>query len=260
MIIGISGKIGSGKDTIGKIIQLLTEQYIKTAVDYELLIRSLDKYPDSLQKCRFDDSPFVIKKFADKLKDMVCLLIGCTRDQLEDINFKNKPLGKEWDIKVHRETESLTPRKILQLLGTECGRQIIHNNIWINALFADYKPNTDATKSEWFKEKGFPDIKVLKATDLTTYSKLKVEYYNSRSYWVITDVRFVNEAETIKDKKGILIRVNRKVVDAGLTNYMHESEIALDNYTGFDYTIDNNGSINGLVQTVYNILRNHEII
>ena len=41
---------------------------------------------------------------------------------------------------------------------------------------------------------------------------------------------------------------------------MHESEIALDNYTGFDYTIDNNGSINGLVQTVYNILRNHEII
>ena len=29
-----------------------------------------------------------IKKFADKLKDIVCLLIGCTREQLEDQEFK----------------------------------------------------------------------------------------------------------------------------------------------------------------------------
>ena len=32
----------------------------------------------------------------------------------------------------------LTPRKLLQLLGTDCGRDIIHPNIWVNALFADY--------------------------------------------------------------------------------------------------------------------------
>ncbi len=56
---------------------------------------------------------------------------------------------------------------------------------------------------------------------------------------VITDVRFVNECEYIKSKGGIIINVTRNtgVLDS------HLSETELDGYTGFDYTIDNNGSI-----------------
>ena len=37
-------------------------------------------------------STFEIKKFADKLKDIVCLLLGCTREQLEDRGIKSLSL------------------------------------------------------------------------------------------------------------------------------------------------------------------------
>ena len=63
MIIGISGKALSGKDTVANIIQWL-------------ILKE--------------------EKDADKLKDMVCLLLGCTREQLEDPKFKESTLGEEW--------------------------------------------------------------------------------------------------------------------------------------------------------------------
>jgi hypothetical protein len=65
MIIAINGKIGSGKDELGK-----------------NLIKSFG-------------SDWEIKKFADKLKDVVCLLTGCTRNQLEDQKFKEKMIDKK---------------------------------------------------------------------------------------------------------------------------------------------------------------------
>ena len=64
MIIGISGKKTVGKNTVAKIINQLTN----------------NKYEE---KC-----------FADKLKNIICLLIGCSRDQLENESFKSKELGE----------------------------------------------------------------------------------------------------------------------------------------------------------------------
>jgi len=193
-LIGISGKISSGKDLAGKILNDLSGNIFEN------------------------------KKFADKLKDIVCLLIGCTREQLEDREFKEKELGEEWrqyfndDYDLVYEKEStfsslLTPRKLLQLLGTECGRQIIHPNIWVNALFADYTPLT---------------------------------------YWLVTDVRFHNECQAIKNRGGIVIKINRDfdVVDN------HSSETALDNYNGFDFVVDNNGSIDDLTNNLIKIINN----
>lgn len=149
-LIGVSGKINSGKDTVGRIIQYL-------------IARKNDNRSIKIQTAEFlgltsqnwmaiyQAQDWEIKKFADKLKDIVCLLIGCTRQQLEDREFKEKELGEEWDRIVGSdgkiylpddypdlEYSKLTPRLLLQLLGTECGRQIIHPNIWCNALFAEY--------------------------------------------------------------------------------------------------------------------------
>ncbi len=73
-----------------------------------------------------------------------------------------------FDIKF--EEQQLTPRQLLQLLGTECGREIIHPNIWVNTTFRNH---TDTTR------------------------------------WIITDVRFENEVKAIREHSGILIRVNR---------------------------------------------------
>lgn len=274
MIIAISGKIGAGKDTVGEIIQKLC--LTNTNQNYK------------------------IKKFADKLKDIVCILIGCTREQLEDREFKEKELGEEWwyycnslffdgETKMVSYLEAndtikdntswyivkLTPRKLLQLLGTEAGRNIIHPNIWVNALFADYPKIVD------MDDKG-------------------LDVYEN---WIITDVRFPNEAQAIKDRGGIVIRVNRYCYDS-LEDYLvthpdknvsakavkivsdwgfnkhgvmeeklkeipeskgyyeksnHPSETALDNYE-FDHVIDNNGSIEELVEKVKKILINKKLI
>jgi hypothetical protein len=77
-------------------------------------------------------------------------------------------------------------------------RDQLHENVWVNALFADY---------------------------------------NENSRWIITDVRFPNEAEAIKKHGGIVIRINR---DVDTNN--HLSETALDDYE-FDYVIDNNSDM-----------------
>jgi len=244
-LIGISGKIGSGKDTVGKILQCISS-YNRPNSDW-VKEYTLDRFiKERLENMSNSQSSYQIKKFADKLKDIVCLLLGCTREQLEDREFKEKELGEEWKVTKNMfcdmdscglcncKDEVLTPRKLLQLIGTECGRQIIHPNIWVNALFADYgKP----ILNRW-DDKG----------------------NNMPASWIISDVRFPNEVEAIKAKGGIIIRVERNNFfydEKGkkcLKIDNHPSETALDDYKDFDYTIDNNGTIEELIQKIKKIL------
>src|SRR6187549_2106853 len=119
MIIGISGYIGSGKDTIGSIIQA------EAVEDWE------------------------IKKFAGKLKQIASLLTGIPVQKFEDQEFKKTYLGEEWSIFepsgpltnspfVAGEMKLMSIRTFLQRLGTEGIRTGVHTNAWVNALFADY--------------------------------------------------------------------------------------------------------------------------
>ncbi len=264
MIIGISGKINSGKDTVGKIIQWLADQYgpvtqggepfgentIEDCIDFIKSEENLD-FPE--------ETSWEIKKFADKLKDMVCLMIGCTREQLEDADFKNKELGEEWiqyfdsDYELLQKesvlsmfSERLTPRKLLQLLGTECGRNIIHPNVWVNALMADYRIEGQIDKGKTYSESDYPN-------------------------WIITDMRFPNELNAVKIH-GITIRVQRPCPECGMINAvgthfavcsqqrsLHPSETELDHAT-FDYLIENNGTLEDLIEKVKQILIKEKII
>lgn len=101
------------------------------------------------------------KQFAGKLKQMTAILLGVPSHRLDEQEFKATSLGPAW--------HDLTPRIILQRIGTEIGRNL-HEDIWITAAFADLHP-------------------------LGNY--------------VFTDVRFPNEADAIDNKGGILIRVER---------------------------------------------------
>ena len=278
MVFGISGKINSGKDTVGKIIQILTDSPHFT-----------DKGVKGFLKRELLSPKFINKKFADKLKDNLCSLIGCTREQLEDRDFKEKELPEEWwywymkldggygtimldYLTTTKEQLSMyeglvlvkpTPRLLLQLLGTEAGRDIIHPNLWVIALFSDYKPVTGMHKFNPLDH------------DLSkgVHNALIESMYPN---WVITDMRFPNELEAVKRHKGITIRVNRLTenqrlqltkVRAGRINNIteeiikneHPSETALDNAT-FDYVIDNNGTIEELIQKVRIILQREKII
>lgn len=106
---------------------------------------------------------------------------------------------------------------MLQLIGTEALRDNLHHNVWVNALFADYKKDV--------------------------------------SLWVIDDVRFANEAETILKNNGILIRLTRDI-NNGLTT--HSSETMLDDWTKWTHVIDNsNMSLDELEVEILKIINQY---
>ena len=274
MIIGISGKIGAGKDTVGKIIQYIIAQFKDSdgteIYDINAFLIGNDVY-EEYTKFGIDgehrisnDSNWQIKKFAYKLKQCVSIITGIPIEDLEKEEVKNKVLGEEWNntkfIPGLGITEDktvdfvLTIRQLLQQLGTEVGRQI-HPNFWINALFADYKSNGNLAFERLDSSERLP-----LTNDPNDFMFPK---------WIITDVRFPNELQAIKDKGGIVIRVNKYMEtnniiwgkDSGIfDNLAHCSETALDNAT-FDYTISaKQGDIESLIQQTKEILIKEKLL
>ena len=105
---------------------------------------------------------------------------------------------------------------------------------------------------------------------LTKEGKQKLSYPN----WIITDMRFPNEMEAVKERGGITIRVVRPKIESlvdkmrpysDLVHYgipmpeEHPSETALDNHE-FDYEIINDGEIVDLIEKVKEILIKSAII
>lgn len=175
IIIGISGKKGSGKDTFASLLanELLRKQGLKVT----------------------------LKAFADKLKKCCAILSGQFDWIFYDQNSKNKKAG----------LLSMTNRELMQKFG-DLTRQL-DQDIWIKlALEPDTRINPDVL--------------------------------------IITDVRFRNEAKAIKDKGGILIRIesDRSEEDS------HISEIDLDSYSIFDFGIINNKdtSLDNLKEQIIN--------
>ena len=268
-LIGISGQIGSGKDLVGDMIQYIT--YCKCYNDDADDDISFEGFNNNVLKI------WEIKKFADKLKDCICVLLGCSREMLEDRNYKETELGEEWWYYIAKDDKSpsglitldeysnlnenqrnwlklvkLTPRLILQLLGTECGRKIIHPNIWVNSLMSEYNTITMSYHNDILI--GRPDECRGKICYYPGYNEKEV-FPN----WIITDVRFPNEAKAIKAKGGIIIKINRTnntIETSGIQK--HESEIALDNYK-FDDIIENDGTLEDLFYKVHEIIKKYFI-
>ena len=249
-IISISGKKQSGKNAIAKIINQLTN----------------NKYEE---KC-----------FADKLKDIICLLINCTREQLEDESIKSKELGEEWwywymeldggyspiildyltttkkQLKNYEGLELIkpTPRFLMQYVGTDLFRNQLHPEIWVNSLMNEYVPITKRFKSVKRVDKYFvPEGHGEHSGKQIEGREFEYEEYPS---WCITDMRFLNEMEAVKKRGGITIRVNRNLEES---KDQHESETELDN-AEFDYVIDNNSDIQSLIEKVREILTKEKLI
>jgi hypothetical protein len=291
MIIGISGKIGSGKDTIAKIIQVLTflDKHEKAGGDNNDIIGA-DKWSweDILkQKSNPFEGYWQVKKFAGKLKQVVATMIDCKVEDLEDNEFKNTVLGPQWNryqilnygkvfrgLKFYTKNEAvafcvknnnsqrqytyneecLTPRYLMQTIGTDLFRDQLHGNVHINGLLVDYVGREQTSFTSEIRIHGIPTEE-----DEVKYGIIETIYPN----WLITDVRFPNEGQAIIDKDGFLIRTNRdsQMIDRNNTSFIeHPSETGLDNYDGFKYIIDNNGTIEELVENVKQILIHEGII
>jgi len=256
-IIGISGKKQTGKDTVANIIQYLSDDQ----VDKEET--KFSEWLDHSRSIRYiKKSPWEVHRWADGVKDCVCIMIGCSREQLEDGDFKMRPLGEEWwywimykekypyreyyesDFKyksieiqnklIKHNLVMPTPRDFLQLVGTEGGRYLLHPNIWVNSLMNKYKKTTRK-----FGEFHDGDSMMAKLYPL----------------WLVPDTRFVNEAKAIKEAGGIVIRIESNRAD--LTD-KHASETALDDYKDFDYVVKCDGDMNDLAELIKPIYYEYE--
>jgi hypothetical protein len=111
--------------------------------------------------------------FASSLKDAVAAVFGWNREYLEG----STRASREWREKVdpwwskRLNMPHLTPRWVLQYWGTEVCRNGFHNDIWVSSIENKLR---------------------LTAEDI-----------------VITDCRFINEVNAIKQAGGTTIRVQR---------------------------------------------------
>jgi dephospho-CoA kinase len=226
MIIGINGKIGSGKDTVGNLIKNIN--------------------------C---ENNWEIKKFATKVKEIATLITSIPIEKFEDQDFKNTFLDTHWNKEVFENKTSLdknnnaynksivkpmTVREMLQIIGTDALRNNLHPDTWVNALMCYYIPllnynNLKEAVGEmiWGEETG---------------QVANIQYPN----WIITDMRFPNEMQAVKANGGITIRVVRPS-DKEIPLDLHPSETALDD-AEFDYEIVNDGTIEDLKEKVEGII------
>jgi phosphomevalonate kinase len=101
-------------------------------------------------------------------------------------------------------------------------------------------------------------------------TEFRRKYGNNDNYWVekmaarldsiwsenkpvilIPDTRFTNECKWIKDRGGKLIHINRPGLQSIDT---HPSEVELDNFTGWDMSVLNDGSKEQLLQKAKGIV------
>lgn len=95
---------------------------------------------------------------------------------------------------------NMTVGELQQRLGTEAIRNVLHMDAWVLALFADFTVT---------------------------------------SQWIITDVRFPNEAHAVLSRGGLLVRIDGTRIQDTSRDPNHPSEIALDTWSKWHYRFDN---------------------
>jgi hypothetical protein len=195
MIVGLVGFIGAGKGTVGD--QLRLHGYKQAS-------------------------------FAGALKDTASQMFGWDRSLLEgDTDESRKFREQKDDFWSERFGYDFSPRFALQLLGTEAGRNVFHEDIWIYALENRIRNHKNV---------------------------------------VVTDTRFPNEIDFIRSKGGIIVEVKRGDRPEWYETAIKQNSNRYANYLGkmqelypdihisewawigkkVDYTIENDGTFDDL--------------
>ncbi|EJB4242329.1 hypothetical protein MT068_001394 [Salmonella enterica] len=191
VLVGLHGEAGAGKDTVAKLMinwcndtfpTCLARRYSFAKPVYELASVILGVTPEFLGERRGKEISQWFTVTQSQLERARDVWFKYGIDKFEDFSyiwpiFEGKYLDPQQ--LVGQEEDALysvfiSPRKMLQLVGTELGRQLVHERIWLIIL-------------EQSIAKDDPDVAV------------------------VTDVRFPNEGELIRD-------TNRLDMDSLLIN------------------------------------------
>jgi len=169
--------------------------------------------------------------FADPIKRIAMDLYGLSYEQVYGgPGVDREEIDPRWGV---------SPRHILQQLGTEVARSI-HKDTWVRYAFdvMDRAVRGEKPLVHFAERKGFFPA------DSGSCSVDR---------WVITDVRFENECETIQEKGGVVLRVTRASLLAEAGSDLHASETGIDDIVP-DYDLRNDGTLSELEAAVRNIL------
>ena len=123
MLIGISGKAQSGKNTVANMLSYLywieKNNFI---LDFPTYLRYDDGNWEGLHQ----------HSFGENLKKCLSICCDVPRDKFEDIDFKNSKVP--W--------LDMTYRQLLQRFGTAI-RNEVSDTFWVNSLLSNYTGNTD---------------------------------------------------------------------------------------------------------------------
>jgi hypothetical protein len=145
--------------------------------------------------------------FAKYLKDICCMMFGWDRERLEhDFDYKEGDTLDDGSPDPACEALGMTRRVVMQKIGTEAMRDGLHYDIWIIAL------------------------------------KLAIQRgeYDDYDYGLLTDCRFINELQFVRDLDGTLIQVIREGEQSTLTKEtQHLSELEWESWDDWDSIVTN---------------------
>lgn len=200
MIIGAIGFAGSGKGTVADIL-VAKKDFTKLA-------------------------------FADAVKDATAAIFGWPRALLEGDTDESREFREKKDEWWSEKTgKHITPRNMLQIMGTEAGRDVFHPDLWILSV------------------------------------EKKIGMYKNV---VIADVRFPNEIAFIQRMGGFVVRVTRgdnpewydvarKANQKGNTDLMSDYPVHYSEWAWIghptDYQLDNNSSVSMLEADIEHMIK-----
>jgi hypothetical protein len=139
-------------------------------------------------------------KLAGPLKQAVAALLGTTVGRIEELKTHEHLWLEFGGTNPPLDIKPLTIRTLLQRMGSEVGRDLFGEDFWVDQLLPHPEPGTLA------KPKGVPQT--------------------GEGPFVITDVRFTNEAQRIRDLGGYVFKIVRtgEPVELGAELKGHRSE------------------------------------
>jgi hypothetical protein len=164
---------------------------------------------------------FSATAFADAVKRVAMDVYGLSWDQCYGDGPEKEAVEPRW---------GLSPRVIMQRIGTEVGRSI-HTDTWVKHTLDNIQAAATGQLFTWRDDftQGFVRVGLV------------------RTQWVITDVRFPNEAEAIRAAGGQVWKVVRPSL--GVPTDEHPSETSVD-LVRENVTIVNDGSLEDLSRKV----------